>query len=388
MAAPWKWQQYGQCGKWLSDCVAPLGACVDDMAFVHNMVAKSNVHGPATFMQATGFRAARLSQHGRVDQLRPGQPERRSADVRRAARSARLCPQRPQELGGRLSACGASRHDDSPQCEEPDRRPVSARRQFRQARKRRRGAGRAGQAQPQHEAQSRGDDRLDARIRSYELAARMQLTAPEVLDLSQEASAYPEDVRPRSIDIDVKNEINETARDRVLRPQLPGRAAAAGARACVSCRSGRAPTTAFPAATGIRTRTSTAITGRLGAAWRGRRGADSGPQAARPARRHDHPVDDRVRPHAVQARGKGRDHNPFVFTNWLAAAASRAARPTARATSGRTSRRPDKPTYCYDIHATILHLLGIDHTKLTFRHNGIDRRLTDVHGHVIKDLLA
>jgi Protein of unknown function (DUF1501) len=42
----------------------------------------------------------------------------------------------------------------------------------------------------------------------------------------------------------------------------------------------------------------------------------------------------------------------------------------------------------YDIHATILHLLGIDHTKLTFRHNGIDRRLTDVHGHVIKELLA
>jgi hypothetical protein len=46
------------------------------------------------------------------------------------------------------------------------------------------------------------------------------------------------------------------------------------------------------------------------------------------------------------------------------------------------------PIYCYDLHATILHLLGIDHTKLTFRHNGIDRRLTDVHGHVINDVLA
>jgi len=42
----------------------------------------------------------------------------------------------------------------------------------------------------------------------------------------------------------------------------------------------------------------------------------------------------------------------------------------------------------YDIHATILHQLGLDHTQLTFRHNGIDRRLTDVHGHVIKPLLA
>jgi hypothetical protein len=46
------------------------------------------------------------------------------------------------------------------------------------------------------------------------------------------------------------------------------------------------------------------------------------------------------------------------------------------------------PTQVYDIHATILHLLGIDHTRLTVRQNGIDRRLTDVHGHVINELLA
>ena len=43
---------------------------------------------------------------------------------------------------------------------------------------------------------------------------------------------------------------------------------------------------------------------------------------------------------------------------------------------------------CYDLHATILHLLGIDHEKLTFRNAGIDRRLTDVHGHVIEEILT
>mgnify|MGYP003495113524 CR=1 FL=1 len=48
----------------------------------------------------------------------------------------------------------------------------------------------------------------------------------------------------------------------------------------------------------------------------------------------------------------------------------------------------DKPIYCYDYHATLLHLLGIDHTRLTYRHNGIDRRLTDVHGSVIREILA
>ena len=48
----------------------------------------------------------------------------------------------------------------------------------------------------------------------------------------------------------------------------------------------------------------------------------------------------------------------------------------------------ENAAYCYDVHATLLHLLGIDHTKLTFRNNGIDRRLTDVHGQVIPELLA
>lgn len=48
----------------------------------------------------------------------------------------------------------------------------------------------------------------------------------------------------------------------------------------------------------------------------------------------------------------------------------------------------NNPTQVYDIHATILHLLGIDHTRLTVRHDGIDRRLTDVHGHIIHDIIA
>jgi hypothetical protein len=51
-------------------------------------------------------------------------------------------------------------------------------------------------------------------------------------------------------------------------------------------------------------------------------------------------------------------------------------------------RTAEDKVYCYDLHATILHLMGIDHEKLTVRHNGIDRRLTDVHGDVIQDVLA
>jgi hypothetical protein len=55
MKSPWAWRPYGACGKWISDLVPQIGSCADDIAFVHNMVSKSNIHGPATFMQNTGF---------------------------------------------------------------------------------------------------------------------------------------------------------------------------------------------------------------------------------------------------------------------------------------------------------------------------------------------
>jgi uncharacterized protein (DUF1501 family) len=87
--------------------------------------------------------------------------------------------------------------------------------------------------------------------------------------------------------------------------------------------------------------------------------------------------------------GKGRDHNPYVFTNWLCGGGIRGG--LTHGESDLWGYKPldrTRPTTVYDIHATILHQLGLDHTRLTFRHNGIDRRLTDVHGHVIKPLLA
>ena len=79
--------------------------------------------------------------------------------------------------------------------------------------------------------------------------------------------------------------------------------------------------------------------------------------------------------------------NPFTFTSWLAGAGIKGG--TTYGESDEWSYKAVKnPIYCYDQHATILHLLGIDHEKLTFRHNGIDRRLTDVHGHVLAEILA
>jgi uncharacterized protein (DUF1501 family) len=90
-----------------------------------------------------------------------------------------------------------------------------------------------------------------------------------------------------------------------------------------------------------------------------------------------------------QGDGKGRDHNPFVFTNWLCGGGIRGG--ITHGESDAWGYKPldrKNPTQVYDVHATLLHLLGIDHTKLTIRHNGIDRRLTDVHGRVIQEILA
>lgn len=84
---------------------------------------------------------------------------------------------------------------------------------------------------------------------------------------------------------------------------------------------------------------------------------------------------------------KGRDHNPFGFTTWLAGGGIRGGT-SYGATDEWSHKAVEKPAYGYDIHATMLHLLGIDHARLTYRNNGIDRRLTDVHGNVLQEILA
>jgi uncharacterized protein (DUF1501 family) len=82
----------------------------------------------------------------------------------------------------------------------------------------------------------------------------------------------------------------------------------------------------------------------------------------------------------------GRDHNGGTFVSFLAGAGLKSG--IAYGESDEWAWKANAPIYCYDLHATILHLLGIDHTKLTFRHNGVDRRLTDVHGEVIEGILG
>jgi hypothetical protein len=82
----------------------------------------------------------------------------------------------------------------------------------------------------------------------------------------------------------------------------------------------------------------------------------------------------------------GRDHNGGTFVTWMAGAGVRGGTTYGEGDDFGYQRIKDR-TYCYDLHATLLHLLGVDHTRLTFRHNGFDRRLTDVHGQVVHQIL-
>lgn len=83
----------------------------------------------------------------------------------------------------------------------------------------------------------------------------------------------------------------------------------------------------------------------------------------------------------------GRDHNPDGFTCWLMGAGIKGG-VSHGATDEFGRRAVDRVTTVHDLYATVLHLLGVDHTRLTYYNNGINRRLTDVHGHVIREVLA
>lgn len=88
-----------------------------------------------------------------------------------------------------------------------------------------------------------------------------------------------------------------------------------------------------------------------------------------------------------QKGAQGRDHNPQGFTAFLAGAGVKPG-VSHGVTDELGMKAVENVQSIHDLNATILALLGLDHRRLTFRHNGLDRRLTDVHGHVMKPLLA
>src|SRR5262245_60607227 len=389
MMSPWKWKQYGRCGKWVNDCVAPLGEVVDDLAFIHNMVSKSNVHGPATFMQATGFVLPGFPSIGAWVSYGLGSlsddlptfvvlPDPRGFPPNGPKNwSAGFLPAEHQ--GTMVRASAKNPIADLLPPTDGYITPASDADALNSLEKLNR----------QHEASRPGDSRLDARIRSYELAAKMQLSAPEVMDLSKEPAQVLKMYGLDSLDIKVQTEINERQEIQYFgRNCLVARRLLERGVRFVQIWSG--------ADNGFPRRNWDSHEDIERDHWPLGRGMATGAAALIKDLKQRGLLDDTLILWTTEfgrmpcSQGsKGRDHNPFVFTNWLCGGGVKGG-----VTYGESDEWSYKPadsgraTYCYDVHATVLHLLGIDHEKLTVRHNGIDRRLTDVHGHVIHDILV
>jgi hypothetical protein len=385
----WDFAPYGACGKRLSSVVADLGDCVDDIAFIHNMVARTGVHSSATLLQATGFLTPGFPGAGCWVSYALGSLNENLPTFVVLPDHRGFASNGPKNWETAFLPAAHQGTVIYPGADEPvaDLRPArngyitaeseAATRELVQTLNRR------------HADARDGDTRLDARIRSYELAARMQLAAPEALDISHEPRSilklYGLDHGKSSFDTEI-NPLEET--DYFGRKCLAARRLLERGVRFVQVWMGNDNN--FPRRN-----------------WDSHEDVerDHGPLAQGMARGASALIKDLKQCGLLDEtvilwttefgrmpssqRGRGRDHNPYVFTNWLAGGGIKGG--ISHGPSDSFGYKPAdraNPTQVYDIHATILHLLGIDHTRLTFRHNGIDRRLTDVHGHVIKEILA
>jgi hypothetical protein len=225
----------------------------------------------------------------------------------------------------------------------------------------------------QHRREHPGDTRLDARIASYELAAKMQLSAPEAFDLSNETSQTHTEYGLGDPSTD------DFGRRCLLARRLVERGVRfvqvwSGPQGATNNwdNHGNIQTELPPMAKSVDRPIATLLKDLKA------RGLDSDTLVIWTTEFGRTPF----------AQGSlGRDHNGGSFVTWLWGAGIKPGVSHGRSDDWGYQAVENK-TWCYDLHATVLHLLGIDHLRLTVRQNGIDRRLTDVHGHVIHEIIS
>jgi hypothetical protein len=386
----WEFKPYGHCGKLLSDVAAPLGDVVDQIAFIHNMVSPSGVHSAATLHQTTGFVLPGFPGAGcwvnyALGSLNDNLPTFVVLPDHRGYASNGVKNWDAGFLPAQYSGTVVQPADEEPVADLRPHRSASfvtpasdaAARDVIAALNRR------------HRDARGGDGQLEARIQSYELAARMQLAAPEALAIDDEPEHVLKlyGVQPNRTSWPSQINAEEETHHFGLRCLAARRLLERGVR-FVQVWSGN--DNGFPRRN-----------------WDSHEDVerDHGPLAlgmSRGAAALIKDLDQRGllddtlvlwttefgRMPSSQG-GKGRDHNPFVFTNWLCGGGIKGG--VTCGESDQWGYKPldrDHPTTVHDVHATALKLLGIEHTKLTWRNNGIDRRLTDVHGHVIDGILS
>ena len=372
MKSLWNFKQHGQSGKWASDLFPEINRHVDDLCFIHSMHTEGVAHGPATLFLHTGTTNTIRPSMGSWVQYGLGTenanlpgfislgPTSGNGGARNYGNA--FLPAVYQgtpigKAGAPVSTFGIRNLGNSEQSLETRSREFELIRQINA-----------------EQAKMRIDrNELDAVISSYELAWRMQSQAPDVLDLSRESKATQ-----------ALYGIGESATDNFGRQCLMARRLSEA---------------------GVRFVQVTYGDGTANPAWD--QHSDL-PKHGQHARAVDKPIagllavlkkrgllEDTLiwwgsefgRTPYAEKNGTGRDHNPNGFTVWLAGAGVKPGYAHG-ATDEFGHKAVENKVHMHDLHATVLHLLGLDHERLTYRFAGRDYRLTDVEGHVVREILS
>ena len=375
----WEFKHRGQSGMWISDLFPHISTVADELTVINSMVAESSSHTPATFQESSGFRLNGFPVMGSWVSYGLGNltsdlptyvvlPDSRGMPAGSTSNWTNgFLPARHQGVPFRTSGDGNAISNLFP-AEKIDPEVESNSRNL------------LNKMNHLHMRDTGVNDTLAARIASYELAARMQLAVPEVTSIEGETERTRENYGLNG------KETRDFGRSCLLARRLLER----GVRH-VQLFSG----------------------GSFGSPrinWDGHE--DMKRNHGREALRIDQPVaalikDLRARgmldetlilftsefgrtPFTQSASdkvGTGRDHNQVGFSVWLAGGGLKSGI-NYGATDDIGYKSVIDPVPWYDFHATVLHLLGIDHERLSYYHNGIQRRLTNVHGNVLSGILA
>ncbi len=369
--SPWEFRPRGQSGKMVSDLVPHLGALADEMCFIHSLTGKTNTHGPGENFMATGFTLDGFPSMGAWTTYALGS-ENDTLPAYVAIPDPRGAPQSAGNFWG------------------PGFLPAAFQGTDFNATQPLRNLSRPSEFSPATDRATRefiatlNRHHLERFPGDSELAARMQLSVPEVADISSEPAHILKMYGADQSGNPVKDLKTAYARNCILARRLVEK----GVRF-------------------VQLFNGAYQTGGEGVSnWDGHKSLQ--PQYVKHGEVMDQPTaalladlkqrgllaDTLVvwctefgRMPTFQKGASGRDHNPNGFTAWLAGAGVKKGS-SFGATDEFGYKAVENVATVYDFHATILDILGLNHERLSFYHNGIERRLTDVHGHVIKEMLA
>jgi len=374
MKSPFAFKQHGKCGRWVSDLFPQLARHVDDLTFIHSMTARSSNHTPAAFQMNSGFVLNGFPSFGSWVSYGLGTlnedlpafvvlPDPRGLPAGGSINwSNGFLPAAHQGVAFRTTG------DPIPDLATPATTPATERKAASEL---------LAHMNRDFAAATPGDSTLAARVRSYEMAAKMQLEVPGIVSLDSETA---ETKRFYGLDEKVTERFGRNC-------LLARRLLEKGVRFVQLWHGGAfgSPRINWDAHEDIveNHRKQAAIfdkpiSGLLGDLKR--RGLLKDTLFVWSTEFGRTPF--------TQGIGKpGRDHHQHAFTVFLAGAGLKPGFAFGQSDEFGYKVAEDEVTI-YDFHATLLHLLGLDHQQLTYYHNGIRRRLTDVHGEVVDGILA